>query len=88
MRYTDQRRNARIQCGNGDLIRSLCRSGAMLEIDEQSIEARRLHQARDLDAANSAHAYADAQLSLHQAIFGMVRGYWHGITRGTEFRVC
>ena len=57
--HTDNRRDARIQRRDADLVRGFYRGRPVFQIDEQPIVPRGFHDARNLHAAHRFDAHAD-----------------------------
>src|SRR5690349_18340480 len=60
----------------------------MLEVDEQKVVAGALHDAADFDTAHTAHAHAQGELTLLQALLGGINDGWHesGLLLGASVR--
>ena len=68
--HAHDRRDAGILRGRRDLAGRLDRHRAVLEVEEQPVEARRLHHLDDVDVANQSHADAEGQLVLLEPRLG------------------
>jgi hypothetical protein len=58
-RHADDRRDAGVECRDGECGREIDRHRAVFEIDEEPVVARRFHHLGDIDGTR--RPYADAQ---------------------------
>jgi hypothetical protein len=70
MRHAHDRRDARVKRRDRDLRAGLERHRAMLEIEEQPIEAAGFRDLGDIDAAHEAHTKADRYFPALEALAG------------------